>query len=489
MYTWLRAGEFLNREVELARLEEWWEGPERMPINLYGRRRVGKSWLFRRFANGKPALILVAERLAEGSQMQRFAAQIGAFTEDGIQPDVGDVSSLFRTIYRLSRRGKILVVIDEFPLLLGTTQAAVDRTLSGIQAVIEEERDGSRLKLIVCGSAIGQMEALQGAANPLHGRLIPLEVRPIKRLDAPLFLPGNAPDTLFTRYTISGGMPRYLAALASGSIEAAVCREILRPDAPLWNEGRTIVQQELAEPGTHFSILEQLATGDKRVGEVGAAMRTPAKHLSPYLAKLERLRLVERTLPFGAPPTRRDSQWRLSDPFLRFWFRFVFPFQAELEAGLDPVDLFRGEIKPDLSHFVSPAFEDAARNHARMSLGSLATRVGRWWGKSLHAHRRSGERSTEEIDLVGTARNRVTVVGEARWTNRMMGLDILSDLETFKIPALAQDGLTITENLSIVLYSRSGYTTSLREHAHDNPNIDLVDVNAMLIPREALPRV
>jgi AAA+ ATPase superfamily predicted ATPase len=47
MYNWPLVGEFLDREDELARLEEWWTGPDRMPINLYGRRRVGKSWLLR----------------------------------------------------------------------------------------------------------------------------------------------------------------------------------------------------------------------------------------------------------------------------------------------------------------------------------------------------------------------------------------------------------------------------------------------------------
>jgi hypothetical protein len=34
-YRWPLVDEFLDREEELARLEEWWAGPERMPVNLY----------------------------------------------------------------------------------------------------------------------------------------------------------------------------------------------------------------------------------------------------------------------------------------------------------------------------------------------------------------------------------------------------------------------------------------------------------------------
>ena len=66
----------MNRDRDLVALERWWAGEDRNALNLHGRRRVGKSWLFRRFAHGKPATILVAERLAPGAQLTRLAAQL-----------------------------------------------------------------------------------------------------------------------------------------------------------------------------------------------------------------------------------------------------------------------------------------------------------------------------------------------------------------------------------------------------------------------------
>ncbi len=73
-----------------------------------------------------------------------------------------------RALYRLAAREPLLAVIDEFPWVLGTSAPEIDRALSSIQAVMEEERDTSRLKLVLCGSAVGQMEALQAERNPLH---------------------------------------------------------------------------------------------------------------------------------------------------------------------------------------------------------------------------------------------------------------------------------------------------------------------------------
>ncbi len=478
-YVWPRVDEFIDRRAEIDRLEAWWTSGDRMPLNLYGRRRVGKSWLFRRFAHGKPAVLLVAERLTSGAQLGRFADQLTP-SLGGVRPDLPDVPALFRVLFRLAQTNKVLAVIDEFPWLLGTTASETERTLSSIQAVLEEERDGSQLKLLVCGSAVAQMEALQSERNPLHGRLVPMELRSLPFRRASRFLDGEDGHDRFIRFAVAGGMPRYLAAFNNGDLRTRFCDQLLRPDAPLWNEGRTIVGQELREPAMHFSLLEQLATGEKQVGELADALRIGSGPLSKYLSTLAALRLVRKQLPLGASPTDRGSHWALDDPFLRSWFRFVFPFQADLEAGLAPEDLYDREIAPDLAEHVAPVFEDLCREHVRTTMGAEATQVGRWWGNARNQLRRSGERTTEEVDVVGTARKRITVVGEAKWTSKPLGEGILHELDDFKIPALRQDGFTLGRNLTTVLFSRSGYSAGLRARAEDDDNLVLVDVNDML---------
>lgn len=480
VYDWPRVSEFLNRNDELERLEKWWnDADDRMTVNLYGRRRVGKSWLFRRFAHGKPSVLMVSERLAEGAQLSRFSQQLAPML-GGVAPQLPDVAALFRVLFRVAQDHKTLAVIDEFPWLLGSTSAEEGRTLSSIQAVMEEERDRSQLKLVLCGSAVTQMEALQAERNPLHGRLVALELRALPYERASAFLREGSAQDRFVRFTVSGGMPRYLTALVGGSLRERVCDQLLQPDAPLWNEGRTIVGQELREPAMHFSVLEQLASGEKQVGELANALKAKSGPVSKYLSVLADLRLVRKDLPYGASPTDRGSHWVLQDPFLRFWFRFVFPFQADLEAGLQPEDLYDREIEPELADHVAPVFEELCREHARRSLDGTATRVGRWWGNSLNQLRKDGQRTTEEVDIVGTARKRVTLVGEAKWTNKPLGERILHDLAKYKIPALEQDGFRMADEVATVLFSRSGYSAGLRARAGSDEHLHLIDVDQML---------
>lgn len=181
-----------------------------------------------------------------------------------MRPDLPDVQSLFRVLFRLASETKTLVLIDEFPLLLGTTNAEQQRTLSSIQAIMENERDHSALKLILCGSQVEQMEASFSDNNPMHGRLRRFSVRPLPFHEASLFFEGLAPLDAFERYSVAGGMPIYLSRLAGGLIRDVVCEEVLDKDASLFDEGRILVEQELREPGVYFATLLRSFTTSRR---------------------------------------------------------------------------------------------------------------------------------------------------------------------------------------------------------------------------------
>jgi AAA+ ATPase superfamily predicted ATPase len=345
---------------------------------------------------------------------------------------------------------------------------------------MEEERDASRIKLVLCGSQVGQMEALFGERNPMHGRLVRAEVRPLPFTEAAPFLAAHDPVAAFERYAIAGGMPLYLSRLAGGPVREAVCGQILDRNGPLWNEGRAILEQELREPRVYFGILEQLASGEKGLSDIAHPLRMEVTSLPRYLGTLVDLRIVRRKQPLGAVPNDRSGHWELADPFLRFWFRFVFPFQAGLESGLRPGDLYDAEVAPALPGHVSPLFEDWCRQWLRGSHGHLATTLDAWWGKAANRLRRTGDRTSEEIDAVGTTRGKVTLVAECKWTTKPLGPSILADLDNYKIPALQDAGFKVADDLTVVLMSKSGYSKSLRDLAAQDKRLELIEVPAEL---------
>jgi len=209
---------------------------------------------------------------------------------------------------------------------------------------------------------------------------------------------------------------------------------------------------------------------------LATSLRVKTQELTPYLRALESIGLVGRERSLGARTGARGDKWALKDPFFAFWFRFVFPFVDDLENGLHAVDLYEAEIEPALNDCVAPVFEEWCRRWTRSNLGSVATSIGRWWGRALDTHRAEGSRSSEEIDIVGIGRTRVTVVGEAKWQNKQMTADVLTDLDAYKLPALRQDGYTLANPLKIGLMSRSGYSAGLQKLAARDGRVTLVDV-------------
>ncbi len=471
IYTWRIRDRFLNRAEELRRLEEWWGGEDQNALALYGRRRVGKSWLFRAFAHGKPALILVAERRASGAQLARFADQLEeAF---GVRLDIPDLPSLLRALYRLAG-DKTLVVIDEFPYLLPTRRKDQEEVLTGVQAVMEEERDEAELKLVLCGSHIAQMRGLLAEGSPIRGRVTPLRVLSLRFGQSQGFLAGS-PVERIERFSVSGGMAAYLAELGSGGrLPERIARCVLSHGGPLFNDPREVLEEEFTRPGTYFSLLEELAAGERGIGDLAAALRTRGSSLTQYLDDLVEMDLVDRVVPVGGK--RREARFRLRDPFLRFWFRFVFGAQGDLESGLPPAAHYANAIKPALPGHTAPVFEDLCREYVRLVEG---IQVGSWWGRALDELRRDGTRFTDEIDVVGVSRGSVQIVGECKWTSSKMPYTALRDLEELKLPALRQDGAKLAKRMRIVLFAKTGFSKSLIDAVRARDDLELIDAAAL----------
>src|SRR5215472_3984338 len=476
-YEFAGRDEFRDRSAELAALDAWWDDEgDRFPLVLFGRRRVGKSWLFRRFAHGRPADVFVCDRRAESDQLWSFAA--GIEERLGLRPHFADTAAFYRFLFRQAREARRLAVIDEFPELL-RLGGAPDSVLA---RVMEDELPASRLKLILCGSQVATMEELLTERQPLHGRGRRFLLAPLRFAQAREFLGDHRPDELVTRYAIAGGMPLYLRRLArAGSLRSVVRDDLLAPLGPFFNEPWDVLEMELTGTAVHFSLLLALSRHrDMTWQELVSESHVSEGNASRNVRVLQDLHLVEAANPMFAEPTARQRRYRLRDHLMRFWFRFVFPWQEELQAGLAPGDHHDRNVAPHLAQHVSPAFEELCRDWVRADRAGGGESVGRWWGAARHDLRRRRLATTEEIDVVAAAGRTVTVVGECWWTAQPMRRAVLDDLVERKLPALAQAGVDV-RRAQVVLFSRSGFAPELRSAAREQ-GARLVDLEELVAP-------
>jgi uncharacterized protein len=460
---------FVNRVAELALLEKHYNSKQAELFVLYGRRRVGKTELLAHFCEGKPNVFFVADQVSEQVLRENFSAVINEAIFGPGQPNAvyKTWDDVFNTLARQTESKRLIVVIDEFPYLVG----AYPPLASILQRMWDRLLKNSQIMLILNGSYIGMMEeTVLGYQAPLYGRRTgQYLLEPLKFLDAQAFFPTYTPDDRLRAYAVYGGTPAYLQIIRpENTLETNILDNILERGAPLYDEVRFLLQQELREPRNYFAVLQAIASGHTRQNEIKQA--TGLENIAPYLETLQQLRLVERSVPVteSQPHKSRRGLYRLKDNFLRFWFRFVLPNRSQLEQGAKEI-VFDSAIRPELDHFTSAVFEQVCEQYfwqkgLQGKLPFEPRRIGGWW------------KANREVDLVIVGEAQVMLV-ECKWSSHPVGIDILRDLEAKASEVIREAKI---ENSAYAVCSRSGFTDQLLDLARQRKNVRLYDWENMI---------
>ena len=211
-------------------------------------------------------------------------------------------------------------------------------------------------------------------------------------------------------------------------------------------EPRALLLDDIREVAQAGSLLTLIGAGCHRLSEIAGRLGKPATSLSRPLARLIELGLVRRDLPFGAAVrTSKRSAYRIADPFLRFWFRFVAPNRSRLEARL--VEAVARDVERDFALHVAGVFEDLVRQSVPRAhyLGQEWGSAASWWGPG-----RDG--STMELDVVAeSADGRSLLVGEVNWSDELEGARVLAELRR----KAANLPLTDGKEVRVAMWARS----------------------------------
>ena len=87
-----------------------------------------------------------------------------------------------------------------------------------------------------------------------------------------------------------------------------------------------VLQQELTEPRVYYSIINSIAKGNTRLGEIMNDTGLERGKITKYLSVLRELHIIERRVPVAenSPKSSKKGIYLLKDNYFKFWFRFVF---------------------------------------------------------------------------------------------------------------------------------------------------------------------
>ena len=454
---------FTDRRQELEYIENMYRQQGAQLLVVYGRRRLGKTTLLRKFAENKPTVYYMADRGGVQSQRDALARAMAAGLDEPMLASARFDAwySLFESFDRMRPSdGKVVLIIDEYQYL-----CQADKAFSSyLQKWWDEHWKDQKLLLILCGSVTSMMHRETLAhSSPLYGRSNGnILLLPIPYTDIREFCAGKTQTALVERYALCGGVPRYLELLEPFTeFSQALEKGILNKLSPLYREARNLLVDEVDVPNTCWSILEAVSGGATRISEIASKLRLPANQLTRYLALLRDLSIIGREVPVCEknPIKSKKGVYKVTDPFLRLWFGCIYPYESLFEFG--NIDEGIKKIQPQLDRHVAGAYEELCRLYAGQRMARFkCVRIGRQWGRHY------------ELDVAGVdTTNRLRLAGECKWSERKVGLSVLRELQG----TVKEAGVPVSEQLQYMLFSKSGFTGEIKEQADTQDNLQLIE--------------
>lgn len=421
---------FINRKEELKWLAEAYRkaSGQGQLLVIYGKRRVGKTELVTHFFQGKPCVCYyLANRTTKEEQLRSATAVFAAGLGDSYLTGAGFpgwrefFDYLIKKVGERRKPNKPQVLIfDEFPYLAEADKGIASFFQYGWDMGLKDRK----VLLVLMGSSISMMyrEVLVKSA-PLYGRRTgQWLVEPFNFGQTKIFYPGAGFANSFSLYAVSGGIPAYARVFdGQKTLKENILAQILPEGKYLAIEPELLLAEEFDDPRSYLTILQAIGLGRTKFSQILQQSQLPATALPVYLKTLIDLRLVKKEVPVTetVPQKSKKGSYSLSDPFLRFYFSFIFPNSSLVKSRA--YNLLFARHGAVLTRLVSKAYEDAAVEFVRRAIKQGAMpdfeQIGRWWDKNT------------EIDLVGLNEEANAILfGEVKWNNRPLKPSVLTEL-------------------------------------------------------------
>lgn len=445
--------DFVDREDELKGVNDIYESRGSDLFILYGRRRIGKTELIKKFIEDKSSFYFLAKKQNIELETERLRKEYSE-TQNVFIPEENNLENTIKSIVEKQEEDKFVFVIDEFPYWIEENKGI----LTDIQHLWDEYLKEENILLILMGSSVGAMETdILDYKSPLYGRRtsqLQLKELPIKSMEE--FFPNYSFEDILKTYGAIGTIPYYLKEFDSNlSFIENIENTFLNKLNILYEEAEILLREELRKPNTYFNILKSILDGATTLNEISNQTKVSITNLNKYLKVLIRLKIIKKKYPITEPPKQTNFIYKLNDNYFRFWLKFVYPNQSRIEENPKTI---QNKIKENYNQYMGPIFEEICQK-----IPKNYSKIGKWWYKE------------NEIDIVALNEEKPEILlGECKWTNQKVGKKLL---EKLKRKAEKVRWKNKERKEKYCLFSKSGFKDEIKEISVNKNNLELYSLN------------
>lgn len=396
---------FIGRDEEIKKIKEMYKSAAFEALLLYGRRRIGKSELIKhslQYFKGKK-IYYECKQTSEKNNVESLSALLSdAFDFPPIS--FQSLEEILRFLFRRAEKEDILLVIDEYSYLSDVLKG-MDSIL---QSIIDEFKETSRLKLILCGSYVDTMQKLIEKENPLFGRFsYIMKLQEMNYYDSRQFYPTFSNEDKVRLYSVFGGIPYYNRLIDEHkTVRENILSLIASPGARLENEVLMYLKSEISKIINANEVFETMAKGFSRFNDILSQSHVSSgPSLVDTLDKLIRMELIEKEAPINEEDNRKKAGYFISDNMSLFYYRYIFRYSSQMNI-LPPEVFFTRFIQDDFENaYVPKRFERIAKQYLLLQnrkgkMEEAFERIGKYY-YNLPKEKRNGEFDIVTLDPKG----------------------------------------------------------------------------------------
>ncbi len=429
-------------------------------VLVYGRRRVGKSELIKNcvLETDIKSLYFECKETTEMNNVESLSYLISSMYNYP-KLSFSSFEEVLRYLFEQSKNEKMILVLDEYSYLKDVVKG-IDGIL---QSLIDEYKDVSSLKLILCGSYVDIMKSLVYVHNPLYGRITQtIDLKPMDYYESSLFYPEFSNEDKVKLYSVFGGIPYYNRLIDSNkTVKQNIIDLIASPGARLELEVSMYLKTEISKIVNANEVFETMAKGISRFSDILSKSHVSSSPtLVDVLDKLIKMNVVIKESPINDENNKKKSGYYICDNLSLFYYKYLFRYSSQLSI-MDSEVFYDRYIKEDFeTQHVPYVFESICKQYLiRLNKLGLNDEVFYKIGKYYYDDPKT--KTNGEFDVV-TLDSQGYIFYEAKYKNHKVNNELIkkeieqvqnTGMNCYRYGFFSKSGYEDIENDNYILYT------------------------------------
>jgi len=432
-----RSIKIVGRIEEQSILDQAFNSRRAEFIALYGRRRVGKTFLVRLFFESKPCFFFHATGIQDSpieEQLIQFARQLGLTFYNGapLSPSANWMDAfenLNKAIDQLAKGKKVVIFLDELPWM-ATRKSRLLQALEYYWNRYWGHND--KIKLIICGSSASWViNKVINNVGGLYNRVTrTMKLLPFSLYESQAFLKALGVSLnkrhILNLYMALGGIPQYLALIQKGrSFAQNVDHLFFQQKAPLGDEFQKLFTSLFQDAEIYIKLIRIIANyryGISKEMLLRKSGISKGGRLTQKLNELEQTGFISIFTPYGFK--ERGTYYKICDEYVLFYLYWVDPYLKETSKRNALPGYWEATAQSAAwKSWAGLAFEALCDKHISQIQKALRISPGAIIGSWRYTPKNKKEESGTQIDLLFDRPDDIITICEIKYSDQPFTID------------------------------------------------------------------